>query len=143
MQLPETFLEQMKLLLGTDYDAWLESYDKKPLAGLRCNTAKTYTEEWEGTLSPFPLRRVAWTKTVIISERMQRHPAILIIMQVFIIFRNQVPWHLRLFYRSVRVIKYWIFALHREAKAQSLEQGFRERDCWFPMISATPGPRRC
>ena len=25
MQLPETFLEQMKLLLGTDYDAWLES----------------------------------------------------------------------------------------------------------------------
>ena len=74
MQLPETFLEQMKLLLGTDYDAWLESYDKKPL---------------------------------------------------------------------VRVIKYWIFALHREAKAQSLEQGFRERDCWFPTISATPGPRRC
>lgn len=31
MQLPETFLEQMKLLLGTDYDAWLESYDKSRL----------------------------------------------------------------------------------------------------------------
>jgi len=62
MQLPETFLEQMKLLLGTDYDAWLESYDKKPLAGLRFNTVKTYTDEWEGMLSPFALRRVAWTK---------------------------------------------------------------------------------
>ena len=77
MQLPETFLEQMKLLLGTDYDAWLESYDKKPLAGLRCNTAKTYTEEWEGTLSPFPLRRVAWTKNgYYIGEDAQasRHP---------------------------------------------------------------------
>lgn len=77
MQLPETFLEQMKLLLGTDYDAWLESYDKKPLAGLRCNTAKTYTEEWEGTLSPFPLRRVAWTKNgYYIGEdaKASRHP---------------------------------------------------------------------
>lgn len=77
MQLPETFLEQMKLLLGTDYDAWLESYDKKPLAGLRYNTAKTYTEEWEGTLSPFPLRRVALTKNgYYIGEdaKASRHP---------------------------------------------------------------------
>ena len=78
-------------------------------------------------------------KTVIISERMQRHPAILIITQVFIIFRSQVPWHLQLFYQSVRVIKFWIFVPHRAARAQSLGQGFRERDCWFPMISATPG----
>ena len=40
MRLPETFLEQMKLLLGTDYDAWLESYEKKPYAGLRVNRSK-------------------------------------------------------------------------------------------------------
>ena len=77
MQLPETFLEQMKLLLGTDYDAWLESYDKKPLAGLRFNTVKTYTDEWEGMLSPFALRRVAWTKNgYYIGEdaKASRHP---------------------------------------------------------------------
>ena len=77
MQLPETFLEQMKLLLGTDYDAWLESYDKKPLAGLRFNTAKTHTDEWEGMLSPFALRRVAWTKNgYYIGEdaKASRHP---------------------------------------------------------------------
>ena len=61
MQLPETFLEQMKLLLGTDYDAWLESYEKKPFAGLRFNTGKTNREAWENTLSPFELRRVSWT----------------------------------------------------------------------------------
>lgn len=61
MQLPETFLEQMKLLLGTDYDAWLESYDKKPVAGLRFNGVKTDREEWENTLSPFDSRRVPWT----------------------------------------------------------------------------------
>ena len=77
MQLPETFLEQMKLLLGTDYDAWLESYDKKPLAGLRFNTVKTYTDEWEGMLSPFALRRVAWTNNgYYIGEdaKASRHP---------------------------------------------------------------------
>ena len=77
MQLPETFLEQMKLLLGTDYDAWLESYDKKPLAGLRFNTLKTHTDEWEGMLSPFALRRVAWTKNgYYIGEdaKASRHP---------------------------------------------------------------------
>ena len=61
MQLPETFLEQMKLLLGTDYDAWLESYEKKSFAGLRFNTGKTNREAWENTLSPFELRRVSWT----------------------------------------------------------------------------------
>ena len=77
MQLPETFLEQMKLLLGTDYDAWLESYDKKPLAGLRFNTLKTHTDEWEGMLSPFALRRVAWTKNGYYIEedaKASRHP---------------------------------------------------------------------
>ena len=41
MQLPETFLEQMKQLLGSDYDAWLESYAQKPFAGLRINETKT------------------------------------------------------------------------------------------------------
>ena len=61
MQLPETFLEQMKLLLGTDSDAGLESYETKPFAGLRFNTGKTNREAWENTLSPFELRRVSWT----------------------------------------------------------------------------------
>lgn len=61
MQLPETFLEQMKLLLGADYDVWLESYEKKPFAGLRINETKTDREEWENTLSPFELRQVPWT----------------------------------------------------------------------------------
>ena len=70
MQLPETFLEQMKLLLGTDYECMARrSYDKKPLAGLRFNTVKTYTDEWEGMLSPFALRRVAWTKKRLLYRR--------------------------------------------------------------------------
>lgn len=77
MQLPETFLEQMKLLLGPDYDAWLESYDKKPFAGLRINETKTGREGWENTLSPFDFRRVPWTNNgYYIGEdaKASRHP---------------------------------------------------------------------
>ena len=77
MRLPETFLEQMKLLLGTDYDAWLESYEKKPYAGLRVNRSKIEPDEWENNLSPFELRRVLWTKNgYYISEeaKASRHP---------------------------------------------------------------------
>ena len=77
MRLPETFLEQMKLLLGTDYDAWLESYEKKPYAGLRVNRSKIEPDEWEINLSPFELRRVLWTKNgYYISEeaKASRHP---------------------------------------------------------------------
>lgn len=77
MQLPETFLEQMKLLLGADYDAWLESYEKKPFAGLRINETKTDREEWENTLSPFELRQVPWTRNgYYIGEdaKASRHP---------------------------------------------------------------------
>ena len=61
MQLPETFLEQMKQLLGSDYDAWLESYAQKPFAGLRINETKTDRETWESALAPFSFRRVPWT----------------------------------------------------------------------------------
>ena len=77
MQLPETFLKQMKLLLGADYNEWLESYEKKPFAGLRINAAKITPEEWETSLCPFPFRKVPWTPNgYYISEdsRASRHP---------------------------------------------------------------------
>ena len=48
MQLPETFLEQMKLLLGTDYDVLAGSYERKaPLPDFVFNTGKTNREAWE------------------------------------------------------------------------------------------------
>lgn len=61
MQLPKEFLEQMKLLLGTEYEAWLNSYEKKPFAGLRVNTGKVGTKQWE-KMTPFPAQKhVSWT----------------------------------------------------------------------------------
>ncbi len=77
MQLPETFLEQMKLLLGTDYEAWLKSYDEKPYAGFRVNTRKVKPEYWKELLPSFAGQRVLWTANgFYIGEdvRASRHP---------------------------------------------------------------------
>ena len=36
-ELPEAFKEKMKNLLGTEYEAFLESYEKERVQGLRLN----------------------------------------------------------------------------------------------------------
>lgn len=78
MRLPDTFLEQMKSLLGEEYDAWLESYERPSFAGLRINSMKTNPETWEQTQSPFSLRRVPWTDNGYYIEeedtKASRHP---------------------------------------------------------------------
>ena len=60
MRLPEKFLENMKVLLGEEYGAWLESCGEPSWSGLRINTAKIRPEVWE-TISPYGTRRVGWT----------------------------------------------------------------------------------
>ena len=59
MKLPETFLENMKILLGSEYDAWLSSYDEKPFQGLRINKKKLSPNEWE-LISPYGTVSVSW-----------------------------------------------------------------------------------
>ena len=58
--LPEPFRIQMQELLGGEYDAYLESFDAPPAAGLRVNTAKWTPAEAAGKLG-VPLRPVPWT----------------------------------------------------------------------------------
>ena len=60
MRLPDSFLENMKKLLGKEYDAWLKSYDDKPFQGLRINQTKLTKEQWEET-GLYTARRVGWT----------------------------------------------------------------------------------
>ena len=89
MNLPQSFIENMSEILGPELDEYLESYEKPKFTGLRVNTSKISVEEFE-RINPFKsLRRVPWT-VIIIQKRMHRQ-SILIIMQVFIIFRSQVP----------------------------------------------------
>ncbi len=63
IQLPEKFLQRMQQRLGDRYPAFLASYKRPPLKGLRVNPLKLTAEEF-AALAPFPLgERVAWEKT--------------------------------------------------------------------------------
>lgn len=59
MNLPEAFLEEMKRMLKEEYPAFLASYETPVCHGLRVNTQKVTTEEWEA-ISPFSLEPVEW-----------------------------------------------------------------------------------
>ena len=59
MNLPEKFLHRMKERLGTDYPAFLSSYENPPCKGLRVNTLKISKEEFL-KISPFPLAGIPW-----------------------------------------------------------------------------------
>lgn len=71
MNLPELFLDQMKQLLGGEYEDWLESFSNPPAQGLRINTTRL-------TQSPIPgLVPVPWTSNGYYypdSLRPARHP---------------------------------------------------------------------
>src|SRR4051812_27349062 len=57
--LPPQFVERMRALLGEEADAFLASYDRSPLAGLRVNTLKLDPAAFRA-LSPWPLEPVPW-----------------------------------------------------------------------------------
>lgn len=58
--LPVPFLERMKEMLGSEYDAFLESYRSPRTYGLRVNTSKISCEEFE-QIVPFPVSPIPWT----------------------------------------------------------------------------------
>lgn len=59
--LPEKFMERMKGMLGEEYQAFLESFDRENHRALRVNKRKTTVAGFEKE-SPFGLRRVPWTE---------------------------------------------------------------------------------
>ncbi len=59
IELPQTFLEQMKTLLKEEYDAFRESFKEERLYGLRVNTAKLSPGEF-ARIAPFPLKEIPW-----------------------------------------------------------------------------------
>lgn len=54
IKLPKIFLDQMKELLGSEFDAYLESFNGEPVSGLRVNTGKTSEQALPYTLTPVP-----------------------------------------------------------------------------------------
>lgn len=59
MKLPELFLEKMKYLLGEEYERYIESFHQKRVYGLRVNTSKISTEEFE-KICPFQIEKIPW-----------------------------------------------------------------------------------
>ncbi|MFI3170957.1 MAG: RsmB/NOP family class I SAM-dependent RNA methyltransferase [Eubacteriales bacterium] len=59
MQLPESFRNDMKVLLGDEYDSYLDSYQDPRWYGLRVNTMKISVEEFL-RISPFELKQIPW-----------------------------------------------------------------------------------
>ena len=59
--LPPQFLEDMRELLGEEFEAYLDSFRQPKSAGLRLNSGKLTGEEWE-KLAPFPTEPVLWAE---------------------------------------------------------------------------------
>lgn len=59
MNLPETFLLEMKELLKEDYEAYLASFDQERLYGLRINTTKVADSDRAGIL-PEQTEKIPW-----------------------------------------------------------------------------------
>ena len=59
--LPEKFLDEMKKLLGDEYEAFIASYDEEHMRGMRCNTFKVTPAEFEDK-APFISEKVKWTE---------------------------------------------------------------------------------
>jgi tRNA and rRNA cytosine-C5-methylases len=61
MKLPVKFCEEMKRVLGDEYEAYLASMNEKRKCGLRVNTAKISVSEFE-RIAPFPLTRIPFVE---------------------------------------------------------------------------------
>ncbi len=59
MELPQGFKRRMEQMLGDEYQAFVESYDKPRQYGLRVNTLKISPQEFEA-IAPFPVTPVPW-----------------------------------------------------------------------------------
>ena len=76
VRLPAEFEARMKQILGDEYDAFLESYDQPRKFGLRVNTVKISSEEFE-RISPFHLTPIPWIPGgyyYLEEDRAARHP---------------------------------------------------------------------
>lgn len=61
MNLPQIFLDNMKSMLGPEYDTWLNTYNEDITPGLRINRTKCDPMSWQNQITPFTLEPVPWT----------------------------------------------------------------------------------
>ena len=61
IELPEAFKKKMMGLLETEYEAFLESYEKERVQGLRLNPGKAEAKEYLAK-APFHLTKIPWAR---------------------------------------------------------------------------------
>lgn len=66
--LPQSFLDSMKEILGEDYEAFLTGFDGQRQYGLRVNTLKMNLEEFE-RIAPFHLKSSVDFKWIFLQRR--------------------------------------------------------------------------
>ena len=118
MHLPEKFQKEMEILLGDEYQAFKESYDRQPENGLRLNRRKVTGEEFL-TRTPFLLKKIPWidngyTYGTGTPAKDPYYYAGLYYLQ------EPSAIHLLTVCRRNRVIMCWICARHREEKRPNL-----------------------
>lgn len=59
IELPKEFIDRVKVDLGDDAQAFLNSYDRQPYKAIRVNTLKISPEDFK-KISPFELSKVSW-----------------------------------------------------------------------------------
>ena len=74
MNLPNTFEEKMKHLLGEEYEDYLKCYEEPRHYGLRVNTNKISVEDFL-KIAPWPLRPVPWISNGFYYDGDQIQPA--------------------------------------------------------------------
>lgn len=76
IELPEAFKDKMKGLLGAEYNAFIESYERERVQGIRLNPLKTAEEEFLAK-SPFHLTKIPWAREgyyYTAADRPGKHP---------------------------------------------------------------------
>lgn len=87
--LPQSFLDSMKEILGEDYEAFLAGFDGQRQYGLRVNTLKMNLEEFE-RIAPFHLKRFrGFQMDIFMRQKMYRQSTHFTVPD-FIIYRNRV-----------------------------------------------------
>ncbi|MFA9378071.1 MAG: RsmF rRNA methyltransferase first C-terminal domain-containing protein [Lachnotalea sp.] len=59
MNLPESFTKKIQGILGAEYEDYIKSYENQRMYGLRVNTNKISTEEFE-KICPFEIIKIPW-----------------------------------------------------------------------------------
>ena len=146
--LPEKFLQEMQTLLGSEYEAFLASYDNDHYRGIRCNTLKVTPDVFEKKV-PFVSGKVSWTENGYYTneeEQPAKHPYYFAGLYYIQEPSAMLPAALldvrpgRCLVPS-RVRSFSIFVQLPEERPPSSEQSLREKGCSSATTSVRREPR--